>query len=419
MTGRPETPPEFEHFKRAKPKGFDDFDLRLGDIMRGERATMGKSLLDVQRELKIKATYIAAIENADPTAFETQGFVAGYVRSYARYLNLDPDWAFRTFCEEGKFENPTGIASGARPPRASETRGPAVRDPFVEPTVAFQPRSQPALSRLEPAAMGSVAVLVALIGAIGYGGWSVLQEVQRVQLTPVDQVPGVLSDIGPMGTETAALVTGVEDSGVAAPSLEAFDRLYRPQALDVPVLIPRDGPIASLDPATVGVLAADGRERDIPVLRSAPGALSAVDMAVTAALAPGGEPSQAVQVIEKPPEVALLAVQPSWVRVQSADGTVIFEKILDAGETFVLPASDEPHRLRAGNAGALYFSVNGETYGPAGVGPSVVRDVALSVEALKEVYALADPAADADLARFVAVAEALPATADGTVPAGE
>ena len=27
--------------------GFDAFELRLGDLMRGERATMGKSLLDV------------------------------------------------------------------------------------------------------------------------------------------------------------------------------------------------------------------------------------------------------------------------------------------------------------------------------------------------------------------------------------
>ncbi len=85
MTGRHGTSPEFQHHQRAKPKSFDDFDLRLGDIMRGERATMGKSLLDVQRELKIKATYIAAIENADPSAFESPGFVAGYVRSYARY----------------------------------------------------------------------------------------------------------------------------------------------------------------------------------------------------------------------------------------------------------------------------------------------------------------------------------------------
>ena len=84
----------------AEPKGFDAFELRLGDVMRGERATMGKSLLDVQRELRIKASYIAAIENADPDAFDTPGFIAGYVRSYARYLNMNPDKAFATFCAE-------------------------------------------------------------------------------------------------------------------------------------------------------------------------------------------------------------------------------------------------------------------------------------------------------------------------------
>ena len=65
----------------VQPKGFDDFEVRLGDMMRGERATLGKSLLDVQRELRIKASYISAIENCDPDAFETPGFIAGYVRS--------------------------------------------------------------------------------------------------------------------------------------------------------------------------------------------------------------------------------------------------------------------------------------------------------------------------------------------------
>ena len=39
--------------------GFDDFELKLGDVMRGERATLGKSLLDVQRELRIRAAYVA------------------------------------------------------------------------------------------------------------------------------------------------------------------------------------------------------------------------------------------------------------------------------------------------------------------------------------------------------------------------
>jgi hypothetical protein len=92
--------------------------------------------------------------------------------------------------------------------------------------------------------------------------------------------------------------------------------------------------------------------------------------------------------------------------VKAADGTVLFEKILDAGERYVLPKTEAPPLLRAGNAGSVYFAVNGENYGPAGAGPSVVNNVALSVEKLKATYAVADLSADKDLADYVAVAQA-------------
>ena len=104
---------DVEEVEVEGPKGFDAFELRLGDIMRGERATLGKSLLDVQRELRIKASYIAAIENADPDAFDTPGFIAGYVRSYARYLNMDPDKAFDAFCAESGFAVAHGMSAEA------------------------------------------------------------------------------------------------------------------------------------------------------------------------------------------------------------------------------------------------------------------------------------------------------------------
>jgi hypothetical protein len=102
-----------EHEQISAPKSFDDYELRLGDMMRGERATMGKSLLDVQRELRIKASYIAAIENSDPSVFDTPGFIAGYVRSYARYLNMDAEVAFDTFCRESGFAVAHGMSSQA------------------------------------------------------------------------------------------------------------------------------------------------------------------------------------------------------------------------------------------------------------------------------------------------------------------
>jgi hypothetical protein len=131
-----------------KPKGFDDFELRLGDLMRGERATLGKSLLDVQRELKIKATYIAAIENADLSAFETPGFVAGYVRSYARYLAMDPEWAFERFCAEAGYQVSHGLSAAASPQQIIKARARSeFSDPLGDPNASFIPRGEAILSQ--------------------------------------------------------------------------------------------------------------------------------------------------------------------------------------------------------------------------------------------------------------------------------
>src|SRR3712207_6593341 len=144
--------------EEADSKGFDAFELRLGDLMRGERATMGKSLLDVQRELKIKAAYIAAIENADPSAFDTPGFIAGYVRSYARYLNMDPDWAFDTFCRESGFSTAHGMSPAASSVKAVKEEKAANtglgRDIFAVQAGPFLDDGG-FLSNLEPRAVGS------------------------------------------------------------------------------------------------------------------------------------------------------------------------------------------------------------------------------------------------------------------------
>jgi len=383
-----------------KPRGFDDYDLRLGDVMRGERATLGKSLLDVQRELKIKATYIAAIENSDPTAFETPGFVAGYVRSYARYLNLDPEWAYARFCAEGNFQVTHGLsaaASGVKLTRADGVaRGVVSQDPFENPNTPFTPQAEGFWSRVEPGALGSMLVLVALIGAIGFGGWSVLQEVQKVQLAPVEQTPGVAAQVDPLAPADTILTT--ETAGLQPAAPDALDRLYRPQALEVPVLTARDGPIATLDPGAADTLLVVEPEKTETLLAEAP---PLVDTAPV---------EQVVQVVEpQAPEVAMIAVRPAWVRIRAADGTVIFEKILDAGERYVLPATEEPPFLRAGNPSSLYFSVNGETYGPASTGPSAIKNVALGAEALREKFPVADLNANRALAKVVAELQALDA----------
>ncbi len=379
-------------FRRTKAaedvevKGFDGFELRLGDVMRGERATMGKSLLDVQRELKIKAAYIAAIENADPSAFDTPGFIAGYVRSYGSYLNMDPDWAFDTFCRESGFATAHGMsskASSAKPAR--QEFGPSDNnDIFASAATPFVPAGDAMMSRIEPGAIGSIAVLIALIGGLGFGGWTVLQEVQKVQFAPVEQTPVVVSEVDPLAGATS--VGGQIDTLAQfdTPSPEALDRLYRPQALEVPILVARDGPISTLNPGNFGTLA------------------PSPDASLLAAVE-AQEAAPAIQVNEGPvPEVELVAARPAWVRVRAADGSVIFEGIMDAGDKFAMPATEEPATLRVGESGAIYFAVNGAHYGPAGPNGTVSSNLDLSSDNLLASYEPANMAADCGLVSVVA-----------------
>lgn len=396
-----------EESESTEPRGFDDYDLRLGDMMRGERATLGKSLLDVERELRIRASYVAAIENADPDAFDTPGFIPGYVRSYGRYLGIDPDAAFRAFCTESGFTTAHGMsaeASSVHKPDLPARRGPQDDDPLVAPATPFLPESESFLSRIEPGAIGSALVLIALIGAIGYGGWTVLTEVQRVQFAPVENTPDVLSDLDPLETAGAApsedaAITAAAASGVFRPprgDAGRFDRLYRPQALDVPVMVARDAPISTLDPAQMGTLRPEPPQAD-----------RGIDQAVAAANAFDTEPAPSPQVVETPPpDVRIVAVRPAWLRVRAADGSVIYEGILNAGESYNVPETEEPATLRAGESGAVYFAIGGKHYGPVGKSGSVTSDLALSAETLTAAYGLADLNRDQDLSRYVAQLDA-------------
>lgn len=390
---------------------FLDDDTRLGDIMRGERATLGKSLLDVQRELRIRASYVAAIENCDITAFDAPSFVSGYVRSYARYLGMDPDWTFRRFCLESGFQPTHGMAQAAAGPKPLKRPSDPV-EALANPKALFIPQQESFWSDIEPRAVGALLVLIALVCGLGYGGWAVLQEVQRVTLTPGENAPGVVTALDPVEgagmAEPALDLSDTTDLAQVLPQPEGLDRLYRPQILEAPVLTARDGPIAAIDPGLTSVPApTDQAQAGSETATAIQRALSEAGAAEFGPPMPA-EATAAITVAPDAPALELLAARPAWVRVTSADGTVLLEKIMDAGERFTLPSLEEPPLLRTGNSGAVYFAVNGQTYGPAAPGPQVVKNIKLSAEDVTGSFALADLNADPELAQLIAVAQATP-----------
>ncbi|MEZ7812596.1 MAG: cytoskeletal protein RodZ [Paracoccaceae bacterium] len=384
MFGRRNKPSENQN--EGSP-GAGSHQIGLGDLLRFQRATLGKSVFDVQRELRIKARYISAIENCDISVFGSQSFVAGYVRSYARYLKLDPEEIFARLCNESDF---IALSRLSALPNSGQSAKliPAsqVPDPFKNSRTNFLPPSESWLSSIETGAIGSFFVLILLIGAIGYGGWSVLLEVQRVQLAPVEQAPTLVSQIAPELLVPQDDISGAGLSSVASSdgefinnsNAEVLGRLYRPQALEFPVLVARDGPIGNINPyLTSDVYAA---ATTLVVVEPTPKEISTAEWASVSE----------VQVVDAQPSlVSVFAKNPAWVRVSLQDGTILFEKILNAGETYKVPQLEQSPILRAGNATSVYFITDGAVFGPASKKANVVRDVELSANLIKTSYDLA------------------------------
>ena len=362
--------------QKNKPKGFDDFELKLGDTLRGERATLGKSLVEVQNELKIKAAYISAIENCDPLAFDTPGFVAGYVRSYARYLDLDPDEVFTKFCSESGFATVHGMSDKASSTKLGAESVLLPSDNFIDgeelfnksPT-AILDNSSKTFDKIEPGAIGSLAALICIICGIGYGGMSLFNQMQTVKLSPSDFSPIVLTEI----SSEFVREENVDTLRTSKISSDQLDRLYRPQALEVPVLTARDGPISTLDPSFSNNF--DMRQR----LTTSEIANNSSAGNLTEQVLNNNYQEAPIQVVQDlPPSIAVLVTENAWVQITGSDGTVIYENIMLPGEEFVLPQLEVPPQLRAGMSGYVYFSVNGELFGPVGSGTSVRKNVELS-----------------------------------------
>jgi len=98
----------------------------LGDRFRAAREARGLSLSDVSEQIRIRSIYLAAIEEENWSAVGAPVYVRGFLRSYARFLGLDPEEAVAAFnggLPAAAAANPSSF-SPAESPRAADTARP-------------------------------------------------------------------------------------------------------------------------------------------------------------------------------------------------------------------------------------------------------------------------------------------------------
>jgi cytoskeletal protein RodZ len=358
--------------EKVELRGYDSYTVTLGDKLRGERATLGKTLDDIQKETRLRIEFLLGIENADITAFPAPSFIAGYVRSYASHLNLDPDECFNQFCKESGF---IGLQSEIDGKKRNKVIKPTklLDEPILNPQIQKKKINNGILNNFSFSGLFSLTALLVLILGLGYGGVTVLNEVQKVNLSPINQPPSVQS-ISSTSIDENSFFDDVESNNTNIASNSDLEEFYRPTELVLPLMTPRDGPISAIDPAISGVYVEDknsviseSNQEDIIQVKKNP------------------------QVIEEDlPSVYVVAQKPAWVRIYEPNGNILFENILDTGQRYEVPQSAQTAMLRAGNSGSVYLMIDNNFYGPLGTATGVAKKVNLRAETILENYTLVE-----------------------------
>jgi cytoskeleton protein RodZ len=67
----------------------------VGELFRSKRESKKLSLTEVHQETRMSIDVLKALENDDFGSFESEIYLKGFVKNYASYLGIDPDFSVR------------------------------------------------------------------------------------------------------------------------------------------------------------------------------------------------------------------------------------------------------------------------------------------------------------------------------------
>lgn len=350
----------------------------VGDLLRQTRQSYGGSLEQIADALRIRVSYLAAIEEARYADLPGPVYAQGFVRAYATHMGLDAEEAVRRFkLETAAFEKPRDLT-------------------FPMPLAQ---RSIP----------GGSMILAALILALcGYGVWYYLStgdrsRPERVTSVPANLLPAPVDSAPPAAPTTAVAATPptitIAASPPPAPSptspgqpVSATASSSAPSPATSPA--GTSSPGSASTPAPAAAPAAAAPIVPPPALSSSAAGASSPSGAAAqvAAATPPAAPSTAPAVPATAPagagkvygteagdRIAIHIIDDSWVQVRDADQNLLLTRTLHPGDVYYVP--DKPGiTLRTGNASALAITVDGHPVPP--LGGRLRRNVQLDPERL-------------------------------------
>jgi cytoskeleton protein RodZ len=101
----------------------------LGEDLRAAREARNLTLSDISERIHIRTVYLQNLEREDWKAIGAPVYVRGFLRTYARFLGIDPEASvarFNATLPAGSVTAPASMATGRPRLRPVERRGPSV-----------------------------------------------------------------------------------------------------------------------------------------------------------------------------------------------------------------------------------------------------------------------------------------------------
>jgi cytoskeleton protein RodZ len=341
----------------------------IGDLLRDTRKSYGGDINHIAATLRIRPSYLTAIEESQYDSLPGPVYAQGFVRAYAVHLGLDGEEAIRRFKQE-------------------------VAGREISPDLSFP---VPLAARSIP---GGTMVLAALILALcGYGLWyyvstSDRSHPERVSAVPPDLVAATKKpapDVASPTAATPASIPATTGAGPAQPDTPAVPAVAVANAptLPVPTVSPpamtatTPSPTMSLPPGVSIAPPATGAAPGVPQTAPAP-ALPPPQTASAPAVAPA--PSDATATLtppdtaphiygaapDVPTRIVVRAIKDSWVQVRNGD-EVLVQRTLHPGDAVRVP-DIRGLSLRTGNGAGIQLEIDGKLFKPLS---GTVRTIAL------------------------------------------
>ncbi|KAA0676589.1 helix-turn-helix domain-containing protein [Roseomonas genomospecies 6] len=392
----------------------------VSDTLRETRESLGYDLREVATMLRIRYPYLQAIEAGRFEELPGTAYAAGFLRSYAECLGLDPDTILTRYKDEaaGRTRNqqlyfPTPVPEGRIPggtvllgtmvlagivyggwyylsatDRSMVDLVPTLPDRLVSllDTLPFNgnpingsqnaPAPVPAESPAAPAPTVTAEAPAPAAAPPAVGGASTVAPAPAAAPAPapapVSQVPVAPPPAAPAPAKPAPAPAPV----AAKPNTPAAAPVPTPAA-------PAPSAVVNVPPPPAEDDESEGATQEPTPLTPAAPAIASLPPAAPAAPPPaadGALPSKVYGTQNAASRIQLRATQDSWIQVRDNSGEIIFTRVLKPGDVYRVP-DRSGIRVRTGNAGGLVVVTDGVEGAPLGAVGQVLRDVSLDQHA--------------------------------------